>query len=59
MIETLKDVGRELYLIPSAALLGLWVYAIATDASAGHVAWVIADLAVPPLGMVRGLGFLL
>lgn len=59
MIETLKDLGRDLYLIPTAALFGLWVYAIIIDADADRLGWLIADIALPPLGMIRGLGFLL
>jgi hypothetical protein len=59
MLDTLKDLSRDLYLIPTAALFGLWIYAIVIDAEADRLAWLIADLAIPPLGMVRGFGFLL
>lgn len=32
-----------------------WVGGILTDAKHERVAWVIADILVPPIGMMRGL----
>ena len=35
--------------------LACWIFAIVKDAQADRVGWLLADVLLPPLGMVRGL----
>jgi hypothetical protein len=41
-----------------AAMMVAWINGIAADAHADRMGWVVADILAPPLGMIRGLGFL-
>lgn len=49
-------VGENLIVLAvGLSMISCWIYAILTDAKAERIAYTIADILLPPLGMVRGL----
>lgn len=32
-----------------------WIYSILKDAQADRIGWLVADVLIPPLGVIRGL----
>jgi hypothetical protein len=46
------------FLVYIAIWLGsgfMWIYAITCDAKADRIGWLLADILLPPIGLVRGL----
>ena len=48
-------IGFLLYLAMWVFGLFLWLYAIIADAKADRILWVLVDILVAPIGVIRGM----